>query len=398
MYRIFLITGATELVDNFKRALDTTATIMSADPIEANVVEAAKQFKPDLVVVDSDVHTGPQTTFERLSLIRTWFADLPVIVVGNEMGAQLILTSMRAGAQDFVDRDASDRELRAVVTRHLASTPVASAQEKGKLVCVLSPTPGDEGRDLPVNIATILASRRKDSVILVDLSLPASEAGIALNLDLSFRLGEAVKDIARLDRALLDGALAQCPHTGLYVLPLSRYGDADGWAVDMQDLRALLQILQSLYEVVVIDYGPFSRHEELITLPGTNASFFLTCNQRFTSIKAAGELMRIVKGLRPKGRAPVLAVHEFAPKNTPLFEDIVSALTPEKAIRLSVRWGQLAESVNRGVPLSLAGPSPYVDELVKSLASEELLPESDNPAQEEVPIRHFIRRVMSVVL
>src|SRR3569623_547787 len=100
MHRIFLISAESELVDNFKRALDSIATVMSADPIAANVVEAAKQFQPDLVVVDSDVHTGPQTTFERLSLIRTWFADLPVSVVGNEMGAQLILTSMRAGAQD----------------------------------------------------------------------------------------------------------------------------------------------------------------------------------------------------------------------------------------------------------------------------------------------------------
>ena len=397
MYRIFLITDETELVENFKRALDTIATVISADPVAANIVEAAKQFRPDLVVVDSDVHTGPQTTFERLSLIRTWFADLPVIVVGNEMGAQLILTSMRAGAQDFVDRDASDRELRSVVTRHLETTPASSAQESSKLVCILSPTPGDEGRDLPVNIASILASQFKDNVILVDLSLPASEAGIALNLDLTFKLGEAVKDIARLDRALLDGALPRCPRTGLYVLPLSRYGDVDGWAVDMQDLCALLQMLQSLYEVVIIDYGPFSRHEDLITLPGTNATFFLTCNQRFTSINAAGEMMRTLADLRPKGHPPILAVHEFAPKSTPLFEDVVSALSPEKAIRLSVRWDQLAESVNHGVPLSLAGPSPYLDELITSLMSEDLLPKGDNSFIDEAPIRHFVRRIISVV-
>jgi len=398
MYRIFLITGETDLVENFKRALDTIATVMSADPIAANVVEAAKQFQPDLVIVDSDAHTGPQTTFERLSLIRNWFNNLPVIVVGNEMGAQLILTAMRAGAQDFADRDASDRDLRSIVMRHLESAPASSTSENGKLVCILSPTPGDEGRDLPVNIATVLASQHKNNTILVDLSLPASEAGIALNIDLTFRLGEAVKDIARLDRALLDGALARCPRTGLYVLPLSRYGDADSWAVDMQDLRAILQILQSLYEVVVINYGPFSRHEDLITLPSAKATFFITCNQRFTAIKAAGELMRIVTALRPKAQPPVLAVHEFAPKCAPLFEDIVSALTPEKAVRLTVSWSQLSESINRGVPLSLAGPSPYLDELSRALTSEGLLVQGARPLLEEVPLRHLVRRIVSVVL
>ena len=398
MHRIFLISAESELIDNFKRALDSIATVMSADPIAANVVEAAKQFQPDLVVVDSDVHTGPQTTFERLSLIRTWFADLPVIVVGNEMGAQLILTSMRAGAQDFVDRDASDRELRSVVMRHLEATPVSTSSEKGRLVCILSPVPGDESRDLHINIATAIAAQRRDNVILVDLSLPASEAGIALNLDLSFRVGDAVKDIARLDRALLNGALARCPRTGLYVLPLSCYGDHDSWAVDMQDLRALLQMLQSLYEVVVINYGPFSRHEDLITLPDAGATFFLSCNQRFTSIKAAGDMMRAIATLRPNGQAPVLAVHELAPRLTPLFEDIVTALSPEKAVRLPVRWGQLANSVNRGVPLSLAGPSPYLDELTRALASENLLAQNAMPASEEVPLRHLMRRIMSSVL
>src|SRR3546814_6529679 len=101
----------------------------------------------------------------------------------------------------------------------------------------------------------------------------------------------------------------------------------------MQDLRALIQMLQSLYEVVIIDYGPFSRHEELITLPGPNAVFFLSCNQRFSSIKAAGELMRVVGKLRPSGIEPVLAVHEFAPALAPGFEDIKVALAPERAVR-----------------------------------------------------------------
>lgn len=399
MHRVLLISSEAALGEQVKRALESVATVLRADPMAVNIVETARQFTPDAVLVDSDARSGAETTYERLSAIRQWFEQTPIIVVGNEMGAQLILTAMRAGAQDFVDRDASDRELKSVMLRHLSAHAAASSGG-AQMVCVLSPIPGDEARDLAVNIATSLAAaRRSESVILVDLTLPASDAGIALGIELPFRVGEAAKDIARLDRTLLDGALARCPRSGLYVLPLSRYGDVDGWAVDMQDLRALIQMLQSLYEIVVIDYGPFSRHEELVTLPGSNAVFFLPCNQRFSSIKAAGELMRIVGKLRPSGIEPVLAVHEFAPALAPGFEDIKMALAPERAVRLAARWVELADSVNRGHPLSLAGPSPYVDQLTNMLAVLGLLDRraAAGAAPAEQPVRNWARKLMGIV-
>lgn len=398
MYRVLLISGEGALGEQVKRALETVATVMRADPMATDIVEAGKQFMPDAVIVDSDTRTGAQTTYERLSTIRQWFEETPIIVVGNEMGAQLILTAMRAGAQDFVDREANDRELKSVVLRHLGSRPGVGSSSRGQTVCVLSPTPGDEARDLAVNISsTLAAARRSDGVILVDLSLPASDAGIALGIELPFRVGDAVKDIARLDRALLDGALARCPRSGLYVLPLSRYGDADGWAVDMQDLRALIQMLQSLYDIVVIDYGPFSRQEDLIALPGANAIFFLSCNQRFTSIKAAGDLIRVVNALRPAAIDPVLAVHEFAPSLAPGFEEIRNALSPGHAVRLCARWAELADSVNRSLPLSLSGPSSYADQLTNILSVMGLMPERGVAQEHEQPMRSWARKLMGIV-
>src|SRR3546814_20365545 len=104
--------------------------------------------------------------------------------------------------------------------------------------------------------------------------------------------------------------------------------------------------------------------------------------------------MRVVGKLRPSGIEPVLAVHEFAPALAPGFEDIKVALAPERAVRLATRWAELAASINRGLPLSLAGPSPYVDQLTNMLAVLGLLDPraAARAAPAEHPGRNWARK------
>jgi len=301
-YRVLLISGEGELGEQLRRALASIATVMRTDPSTDAVKDIAAQFSPDCVIADSDFRMGASTTFERLSSVRQWFPDLPFLVIGNEAGAQLILTAMRAGASDFIDRDAPDDEVLAVVQRHISVGVRARRDSSARFVAVLAGGSGDEDRDLAVNIASLVAERRpQDGVLLVDLSLPASDAGIALNMDMPFLIKDAVKEMSRLDRTLLDSALARCPRTGLYVLPLAIHGDPEEWFLDAQDLGAVLEVLRSLYQVVVIAFGPFSRREDVLRLPGEDAEMIVPCNQRFSSVKAAAELVALLKSVMPSG-------------------------------------------------------------------------------------------------
>ncbi len=93
MHRVLLVSGSKELITHIKQSLEAEATVMSVDPAVDNMVEVAEQFQPDGVLVDSDVRLGARTAFERLSTMREWFDDLPMIVIGNEAGAQLIRTA-----------------------------------------------------------------------------------------------------------------------------------------------------------------------------------------------------------------------------------------------------------------------------------------------------------------
>ncbi|MEP2828706.1 hypothetical protein [Parvibaculum sp.] len=391
MHRFLLVSGDKELAARIKLALESVATILSADPAVDSVEEVAAQFRPEGVLVDSDIRLGARTAFERLATVRDWFPGLPMIVIGNESGAQLILTAMRAGAQDFIDRDAAEDDIRDVVARHaLTERPRSTAASR--IVTVLTGYSCEEDSDLAVNLGAAVASARPDDgVLLVDLALPASNAAISLGVELSFRVKEAVKEMSRLDRALLDSALARCPRSGLYVMPLAIHGDAE-WAVNVHDLRALLEICQALYDVVIVSCGPFSRQEELLSLPEEGALFLLPCNQRFTSIKGAAELLRMMRQFRPQGEEPVLVVHEFASGMAPDTAGIGNAVGAARTIELPVRWQELAESVNRGEPLSLDPSTSYAQCLTRHLRTLNLIPDRGVEQDRMQPLKSWARK------
>jgi pilus assembly protein CpaE len=397
MNRVLLISGDKELATRLKRALDSDATVMLADPAADNVVEIAEQFRPEGVLVDADVSMGARTVFERLSTLRGWFADIPMIVIGNEAGAQLILTAMRAGAQDFIDRDARDDDFRNAVRHHIAENRFRTAS-LSRLVMALSAAQSDGDDDFALNMAvTIAAARPNEGVLLVDLALPASNAAIALGLEMSFRVKDAVKEMSRLDRALLDSALARCPRSGLYVLPLALHGAESDWAMDIHDLRALLEICQSLYDVVIVSCGPFSRQEEILSLPEEGAPFFLPCTQRFTSIKAAAEMLRFVRHLRGGRDEPILMIHEFAPGMAPDPVSNRTAVGAARGLELSADWRELAESVNRGEPLALVPSSPYAREMSRHMQALNLAPRVDEDHGSVTSLRGLTRRLRAVL-
>ena len=394
-YRVLLISGEGGLGEQLRRALASIATVMRTDPSTDAVQEVAAQFVPDCVIVDSDFRMGASTTFERLSTVRQWFPDLPYLVIGNEAGAQLILTAMRAGASDFIDRDAPEDEVLTTVQRHISASIRMRRESSARFVAVLSGGSGDEDRDLAVNLASLVADRRpQDGVLLVDLSLPASDAGIALNIDMPFLIKDAVREMSRLDRTLLDSALARCPRTGLYVLPLAVHGDPEEWFLDAQDLGAILEVLRSLYQVVVIAYGPFSRREDVLRLPGDDAEMIVPCNQRFSSVKAAAELIALLKTTRQSGSDPVLAVHEYSGTMVPQFEAVRQATNAQRAIRLHTSWETMTEALNSGVPLSVSGGSPYANELENYLTGLSLIEGEQETRTSNQPLLAWATRLL----
>jgi pilus assembly protein CpaE len=372
--RLLLISSDTAIAKAVKSALDTAASLLQIDQLPEGGGDLQEKFQPSGIIIDSDVRSSVTNAFERIAAARRQFPAVPVVALGNEMSAQLVLAALRAGANDFLDRDASTEQIRMAIGVCLAQNSQLQSQGRGKVAGIISALPSEQDQDFALNLAVRAAkSAPSERVIYIDLSLPATQAGIALGIELQFGVGDAIKELARLDHAFLESAVARDSRCGLYVLPLACDFGSNGTVLEAASFAALLQVLRTIFHVVVINYGPFSRQRALLEMVQPGAKFFLCCNQRFSSIRGASELLRWLAESKIS-EPPDVVVHELAPGQTPTPGDIRKALNIEGSIDLGESWDQLADHLNDGEPFALSS-SRYSRSLDSCLAKLGLIAE-----------------------
>ena len=349
--RLLMISSDSVLTSKVRGAIDGTASLMVLDRLSSE--GAGGTFDPNAILLDSDVRSGVQTAFEKIEAAKSKFPAVPVIVLGNEMSAQLVLAALRAGAADFVDREAEALHLCLAIRGCLDRTADTSAPSRAKIAGVLSGLECEQDQDFALNLAVRAAMRQPQEMTLyIDLSVPATQAGVALGLKPEFGVVDAVREVARVDRALLESALAREPRSGLYIMPLCADFGAEVPLLEASSFAALLQILRGCCTTIVLHYGPFSRQHALLDMIRPAARFFLCCNQRFPSVRGANDLLGWLS--QNKLGTPQIVIHGLAPGRTPSPADIRSALKIGESIDLDASWEELADSVNDAKPLALS--------------------------------------------
>ncbi len=174
--RLLLISSDEAMAKAVRSAIDGAMSLMVLDSLPAESV--GEKYQPNSILIDSDVRNGVQTAFERIEAAKRRFPAAPVIVLGNEMSAQLVLTALRAGADDFVDREADAAQINLAICGSLARIADAPHPSRAKIVGVLGALSSEQDQDFALNLAVRAAKRSPDEMTLyIDLSVPATQAG-----------------------------------------------------------------------------------------------------------------------------------------------------------------------------------------------------------------------------
>lgn len=213
-----------------------------------SILRQIQDLRAEVVVVDISPE-NPQRAVHAIELIRATTGQIAIFATGEMLHPPSIVASMRAGAGEYIDRNAGSEALTEALTRFSSTrTRVGGGAGKAKIFTFLSAKGGAGATTAAVNTALAL-QQAEGNVVLVDFA-PIGHAALHLNQRPSFGVQDALQNLHRLDVSLLDGLMTTAKD-GLHLLagPQQPYASTPTPA----ELARFFDVLVNHYRYVVVD-------------------------------------------------------------------------------------------------------------------------------------------------
>jgi pilus assembly protein CpaE len=170
---------------------------------------------PDVVVIDIPVESA-NSALRSIELLHQEMPDSILFAIGSLSQPQVIVSSMRAGAREFLERPLTGSNLlEAFVRLSTKKRTVTHESRRGKVFTVVNAKGGSGATTIAVNLAMALQSAHGNTA-LVDLA-PLGHTALHMNLKPPFSLPDALRNLHRLDNSLLESYMVRHSN-GLQVL------------------------------------------------------------------------------------------------------------------------------------------------------------------------------------
>src|SRR5712691_10494151 len=190
------------------RTVHTCASfpVAASDPVTRRIQAA----NPDVLLVDipSDNLTAALRAIE---LLHQELPESAVFAIGNLNQPQVIVSAMRSGAREFIERPTTTTDLlEAFVRLTAAQRKVDHEGPRGKVFSVVNAKGGSGATTTAVNLALALHAAH-GNVALVDIA-PLGHTALHMNVKPQFTVVDAIRNLHRLDSSLLESFMTR--HSG----------------------------------------------------------------------------------------------------------------------------------------------------------------------------------------
>lgn len=212
------------------------------------VLRQLQDSRAEVVIIDISSQ-DPQRAIRAIELIRATTQQIAIFANGEMSQPVNIVSSMRAGAGEYLDHSAGTEALLEALTRFSSSrTRSLGGAGKARVFTFLGAKGGAGCTTAAVNTALALQQAHGD-VVLLDFA-PIGHAALHLNLRPQFGVLDALQNLHRMDFSLLDGLMTETKE-GLHVLagPQQPYPSEP----TPGELARLFDLLVSHYRFVVVD-------------------------------------------------------------------------------------------------------------------------------------------------
>lgn len=348
-----LLTATILTEDDSFRRLIVDRLRAGAVPVSISDERVARSAPVDLIVVDGrHHHAGALASTERM---RASAPSASIFMVAADSSPDVILQSMRAGANEFLVWPIDDTPWKEAIGRTLArrgSSP--SARSVATTIAFVGAKGGAGTTTVAVNCAVELARLSKRPTVIVDLKAGLGEITLFLGVRSRYTLLDAIENLHRLDSEFLKELIVK-HKSGLDILAGSEQFERPAPA-DTAAVEEVLRLLTQQYEYVLIDAGNHV-HGCAAAALYTADSIYIVTNPDVPCVRNA---QRLLDRLGQLGAGPdrIRVLLNRASEPSPIApEQIEGALGRPIDHTFGSDYRTVSTGLNSGVPLSLTGNS-----------------------------------------
>lgn len=312
-----------------------------------SVIRKTQAFGPNVLLVDISAD-GAAGALRAIELLHQELPESAVFAIGSMTQPQLIVSAMRAGAREYIERPTTTTDLLEAFVR-LTSMRRKPGREgsRGKILTIVNAKGGSGATTVAVNLA--LALQAMQSTALVDLA-PLGHCALHLNLKPAFTVSDAISNLHRLDSRLLESFMGR-HGGGLQVLA----GPAVPSAAEpsVSDFARLFDMMVGMFRYVVVDA---SSRLDSVTRLASNLSekILLVAHADVASLWSAGRIAQYLGDSGSRDRF-ALVLNRYRKVSGFNEAETEAAIGAPVVWRIPNQYFAVSTAIDRGIPLMQQG-------------------------------------------
>lgn len=312
------------------------------------ILRQMQEQRVEIVLVDIDPR-NPQRAVRSIELIHASVPDITLFAVGEMNQPLIIVSAMRAGAGEFVDRAASHEALIEAFARYTASLSRAQRNSSAARVFTFLNAKGGVGATTTAVNTAVALQEAHGRVVLVDFA-PIGHAALQLNLRPQFTIIDALQNLHRMDVSLLDGLMTPY-RNGLHLLAGAQQPNMA--IPTAAELARLFDLLVSQYHFVVLDCS--GRMDGTIqTICDLSNAVLLVAQTDVVSLWSASRIHGFLQESAGRDRLRIV-LNRY--KKIPGFtdEDVEKATSCKVLWKIPNNFQLIGPAIDKGSPVAMQG-------------------------------------------
>lgn len=346
----------------------------------ASGVGLIKGLCPDILVLE--LPGRPEPTLELIHKLKNDLPEMGIILTSQDASPDLILRSMRVGAQEFLPRPINIPEL-AEAVRRLAGRQTARAERTpGKIITVFSNKGGVGVTSLATNLAVSFAKNAKMTTGLVDLNMQMAEVGLHLDITPTYTIADAL-GTGNLDETRLKGLLTA--HSSGVQLLSTPEDPVEGEMISPGLLLEVFILLRGMFDVVIVDAG-HAFDSRVLEVLGLADTILVVAGLDVPTVRNTRRCLSLFAQLGFTQDKVRLVLNRDTKKSKVTLEDLEETAGCPVFWQLPSDYKSLIDAIDSGVPAILQNPKSKISKSIEDLTYElcRLLSE-EAPAEPAVP-------------